>query len=359
MSETSFPPIQQRLMDFIRREFRPGYNHYNVTKLVGDASARQYFRYLAESGESYILAAYPEAFDPRSFTYKQVYDLLLEIGLPVPRIHSMDGKLGIVLQEDLGDLSLRRELVNASPQEKRTLLCRALDHIVAIQQKGTAALKPEYEASRLAFDEEKLDWELLFFRKHYIGNYRKLPLDGIQAPSEEKLIEEFSRLARELAGYPRVLCHRDYHVRNLMLKSGLLYLIDFQDARMGPPAYDVVSLLKDSIDLSAEEVDDLTEYYLSQFDCSGRSTTGPGPLIERPLHSASFERQFHLMCIQRLLKALGTYGYQVVVRGNFIYEQYIPGSLYRTLLSLRALPEFPYIHSVVEKELEGYAARLH
>jgi hypothetical protein len=62
-------------------------------------------------------------------------------------------------------------------------------------------------------------------------------------------------------------------------------------------------------------------------------------------------RQFHLMCIQRLLKALGTYGFQIVTRGNFLYQQYVPGSLQRSLLSLQAVPEFPYIQSIVEGDL--------
>lgn len=333
MNEKEFPPIQQRLMHFIRKQFQPGYNHYNVLKLIGDASARQYFRYVDESNRSFILAAYPEAFDPLQFTYKQVYDLFREIGLPVPEIISMDGPLGIVLQQDLGNESFQRRLLTATPEERKALFRRAVDHIVTIQRQGTAALKPAYEAARLAFDEEKLSWELGFFRRHYLGNYRKLQLQD-----EERLQEEFSRLAAELATSPRFLCHRDYHVRNLMLAKGELYILDFQDARMGPPTYDLASLVKDSVELSADEINELVDYYLSLAE----------PAVDLP----SFLRQFHLTCIQRLLKALGTYGYQIVVRGNFIYEQYMGGSLHRALLSLRSIPEFPCIQSTVERELE-------
>ena len=83
MSNEEFPPIQQRLMRFVRERFQPGYNHYNVSKLVGDASSRQYYRYVTDDGASYILAAYPEPFDTSKFTYRQIYDLLQEIAIVI------------------------------------------------------------------------------------------------------------------------------------------------------------------------------------------------------------------------------------------------------------------------------------
>ncbi|MFQ5739801.1 MAG: aminoglycoside phosphotransferase family protein [Acidobacteriota bacterium] len=328
-----FPPIQKRLMEFIRRELRPGYNHYNVSKLIGDASARQYFRYTSDARQSFILAAYPEAFDPEHFPYQQIYSLLKEIGLPVAEIFALDGPLGIVLQEDLGDETLQKHFLDATHGRRQELLNRAIDSLIRLQQEGSSRFGPQYDAFGLAFDEEKLNWELGFFARHYLHNYRRLPVAG-----EAALLEEFGRLAAELAGARRVLCHRDYHIRNLMLKDGRLYMIDFQDARWGPTSYDLVSLLKDSIELGGEEIDRHIEYFLAH----SRLTESP---------EAFSRRQFDLMSVQRLLKALGTYAYQVVVRENFIYEQYMAGSLHRVLLSLQAMPEFPCLQSVVESEL--------
>ncbi len=324
--------IQQRLMDFIEREFGPGTNPSHVNRLAGDASERQYFRYQIQSGEAVILTAYPEPFDPDTFAYQQVYHLLREIGLPVPEIIALDGELGIVLQEDLGNESLQDRLLTAAEKERGELLHQAIDHIVTIQQEGTKALKPEYAASVLAFDEEKLNSELLFFHRHFLGGYR-----GLNVTKEESLMEEFTRLSTELAGLPRLLCHRDYHVRNLMLKDGKMYIIDFQDARQGPPSYDVVSLLKDSIALDTQEVDEYRDYYLSRASLTRK--------VE------DFLRQFHLMCVQRLLKALGTYGFQITERGNALYQQYVSGSLQRALLSLQTVPEFPYLQRIVEGSL--------
>jgi aminoglycoside/choline kinase family phosphotransferase len=324
--------IQQRLVDFIERELNFEYDASQLNRLAGDASERQYFRYLSKAGEALILTTYPEPFDPDTFSYQQVYHLLSKIGLPVPKIIALDGELGIVLQEDLGNESLQDRLLTAAGKERRDLLHRAIDHIVTIQQEGTKALKPEYEASVLAFDEEKLHSELLFFQRHFLGGYR-----GLKVSREENLMEEFTRLSSELAGFPRLLCHRDYHVRNLMLKDGKIYIIDFQDARQGPCSYDVVSLLKDSIELDRQEVNEYRDYYLNK-----------APLDRK---AGDFVRQFHLMCIQRLLKALGTYGFQITERDNDLYQQYVSGSLQRALLSLQAVPEFPYIQRIVEESL--------
>ena len=329
---TDLPPIPQRVMEFIQREFSPSPDHGSVSKLPGDASTRQYFRYQAESGECFILATYPGPFDPENFNYQQVYHLFRQIGLPVPEIITLDAELGIVLQEDLGHESLQQRLLVTNETERKKLLCAAIDHIVTIQREGTKALKPEYQASQLALDREKLNSELLFFQRHYLGDYRRLELTD-----ESALVEEFSRLVAELDHFPRCLCHRDYQVRNLMLKDQKIYITDFQDARWGPYCYDLVSLLKDSIELEAQEGEQYQDYYLNR--------------AALPEGVQDFTRQFHLMCIQRLLKALGTYGYQITVRENGIYRQYVRGSLQRTLLSLQFIPEFPYIQSIVEREL--------
>ncbi len=340
MSVTPFPPVQQRLMEFIRQRFDGDSSQYNVLKLLGDASSRQYFRVVDDHGNSYIIAAYPEPFEIEQFTYHQVYLLLREAALPVPEILAMDGSLGIVLQQDLGDESLQRRLLTGDSKEGTGFLRQAVRLLVDIQAKCSELVKPNTDASRLAFDEEKLTWELHFFRRHY-GGYRQItfePLDAISA--------EFETLASALASYPRFLCHRDYHVRNLMIKDEKLFIIDFQDARQGPALYDLVSLLKDSIQLDPPHVNRLISYYMRESRACGSQALEVG--------ESALRRQFDLMTIQRLLKALGTYGYQITQRGNFIYEQYIEGSLNRALDALRSVEEFPYIHAIVEREAARY-----
>jgi aminoglycoside/choline kinase family phosphotransferase len=99
-----------------------------------------------------------------------------------------------------------------------------------------------------------------------------------------------------------------------MLHESQLYIIDFQDARMGPDTYDLVSLLRDSyVDLPEQTVDELLAYFLAL-----KGVTGQDP---------SFRRRFDLMALQRNLKALGTFGYQTTARRNPVYIQYIPRTL--------------------------------
>lgn len=331
-SESSTVPPQHRLMLFVRREFETEDDNCRIQKLLGDASSRQYFRLSERSGRSYILAAYPEPFDRHHFSYLQICGLLEEIGVPVPRVLAVDGDLGVVLQEDLGDVSLQQALLTLSSGRRLARLREAIELILLIQREGGSRLNPDWEASQLAFDRDKLLWEFHFFTRHFLGNYLKRP-----ATAAEPLEAEFVEIAEELAAAPRVLCHRDFHIRNLMIHDGRLHLLDFQDARWGPPSYDLASLLKDSIELDTEEVESLVDYYLV------RSKLNQAP--------PSFRHQFHVMVVQRMLKALGTYGYQIAVREHFIYEQYIAGTLRRALLSLAQLARFPQIQRLVEREI--------
>ncbi|MEE2821387.1 MAG: phosphotransferase [Acidobacteriota bacterium] len=327
-----FSVISKRVVSFLRDEFASQYDPDCVVQLRGDASTRQYFRY-HEKNRSFILAVYPDPFDLKDFNYQQMYDLFQKIKLPIPAIHTLDSDRGIVLQEDLGDESLQKRLLVANATERKRLFLASIDHIITIQGKGTRSLKPEYQASSLVFDQDKLNQELVFFLHHYLEDYCQ-----INVLDKNRLREEFNRLTAELADLDRCLCHRDYTVRNLILKNNTVYIIDFQDARWGPFSYDLASLLQDSVELDQEEIHQYCEYYLSR-----------AVLSEKP---GDFLRHFRLMCIQRLLKALGTYGHQSTAYGKHVYRQYIPGSLRRVLDSIRFIPEFPYTQFIIEKELE-------
>ena len=322
--------VDERVHRFLEQEL-PGAGAAGIRKLKGDASTREYFRCRVSESETAILTLYPEPFDPDESTYLQVYRLLCRIGLPVPRIHAVDGNLGVVLQEDLGDMTLERRLRGAGSRERKRLLGQAAEHLIVLQREGPQAADPGWPVLELAFDVEKLTWELQFFRRHFLEGYSSLHVE------REKLASEFLALCVELAGAERFVCHRDYQVRNLMLKEERVYMIDFQDARLGPQAYDLVSLLMDSIDLPPGEVEELVDFYL------GRGA----PAVD----AGRFRRQFHLATIQRLLKALGTFGYQAGALGRKAYRAYIPGTVGRVATALKTIPEFPYIRALVEEQV--------
>ena len=150
-------------------------------------------------------------------------------------------------------------------------------------------------------------------------------------------------MTTELAGEPRVLCHRDYHSRNLMLHVGRLYVIDFQDARMGPDTYDLASLLRDSyVDLSEDRVDELIHVFLKLR--GEKAATADG--------AAEFRRRFDLMSIQRNLKALGTFGHQTTSRNNPVYIQYIPRTLSYVRTNLERYPRFRRLREILGGMIE-------
>jgi aminoglycoside/choline kinase family phosphotransferase len=289
-----------------------------VVPLTGDASDRRYVRILLRDEPSQVLAVYPQAFDADHLPFVNVARLLAAMPVPVPRTLGHSNALGILALDDLGDVTLQAHLGTASPTEHAALYRQAVTLIDTMQRRGRDLASPDYLPYGIAFDVEKLSWELQFFVKHFLGAYRGAVLSAAERAA---LDHELMILAEELAAEPRVLCHRDYHSRNLMLHHGQLYIIDFQDARMGPDTYDLVSLLRDSyVDVAEREVDELIAFFLALRGVSA----GGGAASSEP---RAFRRRFDLMAIQRNLKALGTFGFQTTARGNPVYIQYIPRTL--------------------------------
>jgi aminoglycoside/choline kinase family phosphotransferase len=282
-----------------------------VVPLTGDASDRRYFRILMPDAPSIVLALYSSSFDVSTLPFVNVARLLTQMPVPIPEVLGHADDLGVLALQDLGDVTLQAHLGAASPAEHAALYRQAVALIAALQRRGSDLASPEFLPYGIAFDVEKLSWELDFFTKHFLEAYRGVTLN---AAEREALRGEFAGLVSQLAAEPRVLCHRDYHSRNLMLHEAQLYLIDFQDARLGPDTYDLVSLLRDSyVDLPEQTVDELIAYFLA---LKGQTGT------ER-----EFRQRFDAMALQRNLKALGTFGYQTTARRNPVYIQYIPRTL--------------------------------
>src|SRR5262245_62093123 len=227
----------------------------NVVPLTGDASDRRYFRVLLRDGSTQVLAVHPGPIVFEALPFVNVCELLTSMPLPVPRLLGHSDELGVIALEDLGDVTLQAHLGAASPAEHKALYRQAVTLVEKLQRRGAELISPSYIPYSIAFDAEKLTWELQFFTKHFLEAYRGAVLTAMQ---HEALAAEYEAIVDELAAEPRVLCHRDYHSRNLMLHEGTLYIIDFQDARMGPDTYDLVSLLRDSYqDFSEEDVEEL------------------------------------------------------------------------------------------------------
>jgi aminoglycoside/choline kinase family phosphotransferase len=313
-----------------------------VVPLTGDASDRRYFRVLLKDATPIVLALHTGPIDYAAMPFVAVAQLLAEVPVPVPRILHHSDPLGVLGLEDLGDVTLQAHLGAATASEHAALYRQAVGFIARMQQRGEALRSEAYPPYRIAFDVEKLTWELEFFVKHYLLAYKGAALTD---DHREALRAEWSSIVDELAGEPRVLCHRDYHSRNLMLHNGSLYIIDFQDARMGPDTYDLVSLLRDSyVDLSSQQVDELIAFFLALKGHASTSSVAPADVPS----AAEFRRRFDLMALQRNLKALGTFGYMTTSRDNTVYIQYIPRTATYVKANLAKYPRFERLRGLID-----------
>lgn len=339
---------EKRVRSYAARHFGVMPEQVRLTGLTPDASTRKYYRIAAASNPAatLIVSLYPAPFNPHDNSFIDVTKLFERAHLPVPKIIDVAGTEGIILQEDLGDTSLAQWMAEALEGNDQTgadeMLRCAIELIARIQAASDLARETDSIASRLAFDEDKLGWELNFFFDHFFGSYchQQLP------PNEEQAIKtDLQAVARELANRPRVLTHRDYHAMNLMVDPrGNLRIIDHQDARMGPATYDLVPLLVERRLEPADEawVEAWQHYFLREREKQGLPKIAPEEL----------RYEFNLMTVQRQLKAVGTFSYQTGVagRGEF-YEKYIAPAVATVLRAMRApgMREYPALRAALEK----------
>jgi len=335
MSTRPPDPTRDALQGYLDRSGLSAGNP-RIVPLTPDASDRRYFRILIPDAPNIVLSLYSAPFEVAKLSFVNVATLMARMPVPIPAVLGHAEDLGVLALQDLGDVTLQAHLGAASPVQHAALYRQAVALIATLQRRGAELASPEFLPYGIAFDVEKLTWELDFFTKHFLEAYRGITLGDAERVA---LRAEFAGIVEELAAEPRVLCHRDYHSRNLMLHEGQLYMIDFQDARMGPDTYDLVSLLRDSyVDLPDQTVDELIAYFLA---------------LKGNADDPDFRRRFNVMALQRNLKALGTFGYQTTARHNPVYIQYIPRTLRYVRRNL-TLPRFARLRDFLATHVEEF-----
>ena len=319
----------------------PDYKRFALLFVDDEEQARKYFRIPWEKGKA-VAAVYPEPFDPEFHPYLDVTRLFIESGIPVPEIFAVDGTSGIIVQEDLGDQQLFQAYEEENEDRCEEYREEAIKLIAKIQAATDKAYQLQSIASRLAFDEAKLSWELDFFFDHYFGSLRQ---ETLRHAETAELKAELNDIAAELAAAPRVLCHRDYHASNLMIdRKRRLRVVDHQDARMGPASYDLVSFLLDRQPCppSLAELRGHRLFFLEERRKHGLPVVDPD----------DFANEFRLMAIQRGLKATGTFSYQTAVAGRgAVYQPFIKPTLEIVLQSALWLDRFPTLQRMIQERL--------
>lgn len=347
MAKTTGGLSEKRVVIYAARHFGLPVSEVLFQPLTPDASARKYYRIATANRpqEALIVSLYPSPFDPNDNSFLDVTKLFEQANLPAPKIIDVAGTEGVILQEDLGDVSLAQWLSEAEDRGDdaggEEMLRRSIELIARIQAATVLAYTMNSVASHLAFDEDKLSWELNYFFDHFFGSYRQHQFADAEADAIKR---DLQSIAVELSARPRTLTHRDYHAMNLMVDAnGELRIIDHQDARMGPATYDLVPLLVERRLQPVDEswVEARQDLFLSLRDKMGL------PKIE----VGDFRYEFNLMTIQRQLKAIGTFSYQTAVVGRgVVYEQYIEPAVTTVLraMSKPGMKEFPALRATLE-----------
>jgi N-acetylmuramate 1-kinase len=303
-----------------------------LKKLAGDASLRRYYR-VWKGDESFVLML-TEPFEPATYDFLLVRAHLEKCGIPVPGLRAVDGPLGAILLEDLGDRTMLHQLGERDAPEtelfKESLRLLADFHN---KTKAPAGTKP-VPGYGLAFDEEKLMWEVDFCLEHLFGSYLKREI-----PNKEKkeIRDSYVDICRRLAAEPRVFTHRDYHSRNIMIpEKGGMVCIDFQDARMGLRAYDLASILRDSYyQLSEEKVYELVDYYYSLIPKADQQD------------KTHFVKMFDLMSVQRNFKAIGSFTSFYGKRNDAMYIRFVGNTFENIRRNLAKFPEYKELRNLL------------
>ena len=288
-----------------------------ISYLAGDGSDRSYYRIADAGGVGKAVLMYLSESDASLLAHGR-YDWIhirktfAAAGLPVPQIIAKMPERRLLVIEDCGDETLEMAVRNApTPLDRLAPYQVPLNHIAQMLQ--VPANSHEVWTSR-SFDYEKLHFELMFFHEHYVCGFMKK--SGLSVEDVSSLMADYESLARWLASKSQYLTHRDYHSRNILVDKGRYSLIDFQDARVGPASYDMVSLIFDPyVTLTLKERFTLLEQ--GQNIVGAKSEGAKSALLD----------SWKPCALQRLIKALGSFAYLTQVKNRGDYLSYAPRTI--------------------------------
>lgn len=327
----------------------PGQTITEIVKLFGEASYRVYYRIHCASGHSFILMKLPPGAQsvseeitnyrgPKSeLPFLNIQRYLKQQDLPVPEVLAHHLTHGLILLQDLGDKTFEKLLENCNDAMRLFFYRQAIDLLLRLQKAGVDHPKTDCIAFQRSFDLHLLTWEFDHFLEYGIEDRLQLKIPE----GEKQEIRELAlQLIKPIVEIPYGLTHRDFQSRNLMMYGYDFYLIDFQDALLGPPQYDLVALLRDSyIELPLDTVDSLIDYYLKKY----RETGLP------PLDETKFKADFYRVSLQRKLKDAGRFQYILKAKGNPNFLKHLPASLQYVKQGFAKLPQYRPLQHLLKK----------
>lgn len=298
---SSLPPVGSAADRWVRRE-----------PLAGDASNRRYWRLTDRHGRIAILVEYPPDLRPVLARDLEIMSWLAGVGLRLPAVLDHDLPAGRALLEDVGPADAEAALRAAPVGERLQLAAALLSPLELLAAQPVESLP----AWNRPLDAARLRWELAGFELWFVRYRQGVTPD----PALDRYLDD---LAEELAGHPRRICHRDYHLNNLYLMgSGEVAVIDAQDALIGPDTYDAVSLLEERAMpelLGDDDRDDLRRAW-----------------AQRTRAADGWERRWPRVRVQRALKVLGTFA-RLEAAGRAAYSRWMAAVAARLVADASAL----------------------
>ena len=280
-------------------------------ELIGTGgSDRNYYRISNGEGTHVLMQCNDN--DPEYERHLEYTRFFMKQGVPVPRLISAEPENMRAVFEDVGDISLYRFLkCPRTGEEMENIYRKALDAVVTMHAISEEALLECPLLGKRIFDHEYFRWETDYFIERFVKGLWELT---IESPGLDK---ELDALAARADSLPKTVIHRDLQSQNILVMKDGVRRIDFQGARIGPPAYDIASILWDPYHCLDDALRDrLIEYY------AGRMRAETAGFDEGPF------RETLVTCrLQRHMQALGAYGFLSKVKGKNYFLKYVPEGL--------------------------------
>jgi N-acetylmuramate 1-kinase len=315
-----FTPAQTQFLAQHMADFQP--SQWSVVEAGFAGSERRFLRIREnKEGKSFILILW----DSHDNDWNRFIAIQRELrdAVPfLPEILASDEVHGLILEEDLGDTTLKSH-VFGHPEALESAYFLVLDALV--QWQNIATMTSAVIASR-SMDLEVFLWESRYFATHCVSEY--FGCDALLTKEWEK---ERMQIALTASSFPKVYIHRDFQSENIMLHNDVVRFVDFQGARLGPAGYDVASLLFDPYVPQLDEVlsGKLFDYY------------------QKKTRFSMSEDSFYICTLQRLMQALGAYGNLSIHKGKERYRQFIPLAIDRCLKIMEKFPRFPELQKIL------------
>lgn len=318
------------------------YNKYfsccpeSVSAITGSASNRSYYRLASEAGTCIGVIGTDKDENAAFVTLARHF---ISKGIPVPEIYSVSDDGMAYIQEDLGGLSLYDMLLAArsgktSWEEVESLLCRTMALLPKIQYEGAAGLDFSICYPQPSFDRQNVMFDLNYFK------YCFLKASGLEF-NEVQLQQDFERLADDLLRHDTdTFMYRDFNVRNVMVKDGCPYFIDFQGGRRGPICYDVASFVWQArAAYSDAQKEKLVQSYMDALS------------VYAEVARKEFEIELKLFRLFRLLQVLGAYGFRGWTEHKAAFVTSIPSAISNLKELLSEIPSdaYPYLMQVLRR----------